>query len=215
MKTFMGSRSKSKKIEYPAFTNFTIKVNVKKSWQDTVKSVLKSVQGVTTFRMGDDGSVNISGYIDPVQLLKCLKEAGKNVEMVHWQYGECSNNLFENTEPPANDNGNGPNGAGDYYLHPGYDGYGNGYGYGYGNAYGYDYGYPRFASNYGYKHLECSGNAEDCNGHHAKQPKNSEESSAEQPKSSDKTSFSIPKRIRASGEDLILSENAPKCCKIM
>ncbi|KAJ0868397.1 hypothetical protein HanRHA438_Chr12g0574161 [Helianthus annuus] len=212
MKTFMGSKSKSKskKIEYPAFTNFTIKVNVKKSWQDTVKSVLKSVQ-VTTFRMGDDGSVNISGYIDPTQLLKCLKKAGKDVEMVHWQYGECSNNLFENTEPPTIDNGNGPNGVGDYYLHPSYDVYGNGYGYGF----GYGYGYPSFARNYGYKHLECSGNAEDCSGHHAEQPTNSEKASTEQPKNSDKSSFSIPKRISGHGEDLILGENAPKYCRIM
>ncbi|KAI3811923.1 hypothetical protein L1987_16619 [Smallanthus sonchifolius] len=195
MKAFMGS--KPKENEYPAFTNFTIKVHVKNSWQDTVKTVLKSVQGVTAFKMEDDGKINISGYIDPNQLLNNLKKVGKKAEMVHWQYGECSNNLFQKTEPPpSNNNGNG-NGAGGYYLYPGYGGY---------NGYGHNYDYPRYVKNYAYNHLECSGNAQDCNGHHTEQPKNS-----------DKSSLIISKKITESGEDPIPipGGDSPKCCRLM
>ncbi|KAI3714396.1 hypothetical protein L1987_72997 [Smallanthus sonchifolius] len=149
-----------------AIQNFTIKVRVTSSWQDTVKTVLKSVQGVTAFRMEDDRKVNISGQ-----------------------------NLNDNA-----------NGGGGYYLYPGYGGY-NGYGNVYGNGgYGHNYDYPRYAKNYAYKHLECSGNAQDCNGHHTEQPKNS-----------DKSSLSISKKITESGEDPIPipGEDAPKCCILM
>ncbi|CAI9295404.1 unnamed protein product [Lactuca saligna] len=92
--------SKKSKNEYPAFTNFTIKVDVEGSWTKAVKKVLSSVQGVTNFRMENNGKVNISGYIDPTLLLKSLEKAGKTAEIVHWQYGECSTNLFEKTESP-------------------------------------------------------------------------------------------------------------------
>ncbi|KAI3714388.1 hypothetical protein L1987_72989 [Smallanthus sonchifolius] len=142
MKAFMGS--KPKENEYPAFTNFTIKVCVTNSWQDTVKTVLKSVQGY-------------GGY-----------------------------NGYENV-------------------------YGNAYGNGYGNVYGnggyvHNYDYPRYAKNYAYNHLECFGNAQDCNRHHSEQPKNS-----------DKSSLSISKKITESGGDPIPipGEDAPKCCILM
>ncbi|CAH1434982.1 unnamed protein product [Lactuca virosa] len=69
--------SKKSKNEDPAFTNFTIKVDVEGSWTKAVKKVLNSVQGVTNFRMENNGKVNISGYIDPTLLLKC-GESRKN-----------------------------------------------------------------------------------------------------------------------------------------
>lgn len=122
--------------------------------------------------MEDNGKINISGYIDPTVLLKCLRKAGKTAQIVHWQYGECSSNLFEKTESPSINNGNG------YYLYPGYEGY-NGYG----------------RSNYAFNHLECSGNASDCSGHHIQKPitryKSSSSSSQFQKLSSDHTCLNL------------------------
>jgi len=134
--------------------------------------------------MEEDGKVNISGYIDPCQLLTCLKKAGKKAEMVHWQYGECSKNLFATKEKkaPTDHNMNAAN-----YLFPG----------------GYDYygGYPRKL--YAYKHLECLGTAEDCNGHHTKHEADSV-----------KSSLSINSKNINTGL-LPDEEDVPKCCCLM
>lgn len=97
--------------------------------------------------MENNGKVNISGYINPTLLLKCLEKAGKTAEIVHWEYGECSSNLFEKTEsplplPPINNNGYPPN---------------------------YNYNYRR-RRNYAFNHLECAGNASECCGHHIQNP---------------------------------------------
>ncbi|XP_042755938.1 uncharacterized protein LOC128132578 [Lactuca sativa] len=194
---------KSKSEEYPAFTNFTIKVDVEGSWAKTVKKVLNSVQGVTNFRMENNGNVNISGYIDPILLLKCLEKAGKTAEIVHWQYGECSRNLFEKPKLPSPSVNNN-----NLYL-PGYEGYNNNgyYGYNYNNGYGYGYGYPPNyrRSNYVFNHLECSGNASDCSGHHMRNPNTPNKSSSSS--SSSKTQFQKP----ASGH----IGNHPTCCSLM
>ncbi|KAL4554725.1 hypothetical protein LXL04_037328 [Taraxacum kok-saghyz] len=176
--------SKSKIEEYPAFTNFTIKVDAEGSWTDTVKKVLNSVEGiyvcfhhllfsthnvtnlssidpllflvkgVTNFRMENNGKINISGYIDPNLLLKCLRKLGKKAQIVHWQYGECSSNLFEKTKSPSVN-----------ASYPGYGGY-NGY------------GYPSYLRNN--NHPICAGNASDCSGHHIQKPYKSSSSSSRQ-----------------------------------
>ncbi|GJW38637.1 hypothetical protein Tco_0064482 [Tanacetum coccineum] len=52
--------------------------------------------GVRSFRMDDTGKVHVSGYIEPNVLLKCLRKNGKEAHLVHWQYGECSTNLYQN-----------------------------------------------------------------------------------------------------------------------
>ncbi|KAK9052257.1 hypothetical protein SSX86_028885 [Deinandra increscens subsp. villosa] len=227
MKAFMGLGSKPKEDKCPAFTNCTIKVQSKNSWQDTVDTLVKSFEGVAAFRTDGD-KINISGYLHPPQLLKNLKKVGKKAEIQNWQYGQCSNNLFEKKEPPpANDNENGAAAAGGYPLYPRYPNvYGNGYGNGYPNAYGNGYGngypngyangyengygycynnsFPRIERNYGYSHLECSGTAQECNAHHMEQPVKSEKSYS-----------SIPKKITGSKKNPMSGKNVPKCCTLM
>lgn len=153
--------------------------------------------------MENNGKVNISGYINPTLLLKCLEKAGKTAEIVHWQYGECSRNLFEKPKLPSPSVNNN-----NLYL-PGYEGYNNNgyYGYNYNNGYGYGYGYPPNyrRSNYVFNHLECSGNASDCSGHHMRNPNTPNKSSSSS--SSSKTQFQKP----ASGH----IGNHPTCCSLM
>lgn len=152
---------------------------------------VRVIKGVRNFRMEKDGKINISGYIDPKQLLKSLKKA-KGTEIVHWQYGECSTNLFEKPKSPVNNN---KNGAGGYYLNPSYGGY---------NGYGYNYGYPSYQTNYPFRHLECAGDAADCSGHHI-----------ETPMTPDKSSKSIFQKISSSVKDAASSDNGPTCCTLM
>nr|XP_043614213.1 uncharacterized protein LOC122586170 [Erigeron canadensis] len=132
-----------KKDSDSAFTNFTIKVNVDRSWEKTVEKVLKSVK-VSQFRMENDGRVNIQGFINPNVLLECFRKAGKDAQIVHWQYGECSSNLYDKTAP-SNYYGHG---SSNYYYGDGYDyGYNNN---GYHNNGYYANGYPGYVSNDAY-----------------------------------------------------------------
>ncbi|KAI3769195.1 hypothetical protein L6452_00295 [Arctium lappa] len=159
--------SKSKKAEYPAFTNFTIKVEAKpRSWSRTVTRILNSVEGVITFKTEDDGNINISGYIEPTVLLKCLRKLGKSAHLVHWQYGECSNNMYvKKPELTTNKNGNGIANANGYCLYPG--------------GYNIGYDYPGYGRNYdAYDQLEFAGNGCECNRHQIEKPKTPEKSAS-------------------------------------
>ncbi|KAK4366120.1 hypothetical protein RND71_014000 [Anisodus tanguticus] len=62
-------------------------------WQRTITKVLANVQ-VINFRMNKDGTVEISGTVFPNEFLKILRKARKKVELCHFQFGECSSNLF-------------------------------------------------------------------------------------------------------------------------
>ncbi|GJW97630.1 heavy metal-associated isoprenylated plant protein 33-like protein [Tanacetum coccineum] len=123
---------KHKKDQDTAFTNFTIKVDVANNWTKTVEKVVNSVKGVRSFRMDDTGKVHVSGYIEPNVLLKYLRKNGKEAHLVHWQYGECSTNLYQNNsyQNSGFQRGGYQNGG---YHQGGYGGYhnnnGNGYSY--------------------------------------------------------------------------------------
>lgn len=71
-------------------------------------------QTVANFRMNTDGTVEISGTVDPKKILKILKKAKSKAELCHFQFGECSTNLFLPPRPIdygiiANKYGGGPN----------------------------------------------------------------------------------------------------------
>ena len=72
--------------------------------------------------MEDTGKVHISGYIEPNVFLKCLRKNGKKAHLVHWQYGECSSNLYQNKG--SQNSGNQSGGYGGYHSTNG-----NGYSY--------------------------------------------------------------------------------------
>ncbi|GJS65209.1 feruloyl CoA ortho-hydroxylase 1-like protein [Tanacetum coccineum] len=82
--------------------------------------------------MDDTGKVHVSGYIEPNVLLKCMQKNGKEAHLVHWQYGECSTNLYQNNsyQNSGFQRGGYQNGG---YHQGGYGGYhnnnGNGYSY--------------------------------------------------------------------------------------
>ncbi|GJW38633.1 hypothetical protein Tco_0064478 [Tanacetum coccineum] len=82
--------------------------------------------------MDDTGKVHVSGYIEPNVLLKCLRKNGKEAHLLHWQYGECSTNLYQNNSYQYSgfQRGGYQNGG---YHQGGYGGYhnnnGNGYSY--------------------------------------------------------------------------------------
>ncbi|GKB16074.1 hypothetical protein Tco_0849997 [Tanacetum coccineum] len=80
--------------------------------------------GVRSFRMDDTGKVHVSGYIEPNVLLKCLRKNGKEAHLVHWQYGECSTNLYQNNsyQNSGFQRGGYQNGG---YHQGGYGGYDN------------------------------------------------------------------------------------------
>ncbi|KAG8386052.1 hypothetical protein BUALT_Bualt03G0108900 [Buddleja alternifolia] len=71
-----------------------VKVNTLSSWQKTVRKVLNKCHGIYSFRMDDDGVVEISGTVDPNLLLKMLGKSGRKAELRWFQFGECSSNLF-------------------------------------------------------------------------------------------------------------------------
>ncbi|KAM7498955.1 hypothetical protein LguiA_023369 [Lonicera macranthoides] len=49
--------------------------------------------------MDEDGKVEVSGTVNPKQLLKMLAKAGKRAEVCWFQFGECSSNLYVPTLP--------------------------------------------------------------------------------------------------------------------
>ncbi|KAL1556219.1 hypothetical protein AAHA92_11871 [Salvia divinorum] len=63
-------------------------------WQRTVTRVLNKCHGLHSFRMNDDGVVEISGTVDPSLLLKMLERAGRSAELCWLNFGQCSRNLF-------------------------------------------------------------------------------------------------------------------------
>ncbi|KAH6786323.1 hypothetical protein C2S52_005875 [Perilla frutescens var. hirtella] len=78
---------------YP-FMTCIVKVSTQSYGQRTVAKVLDKCHGVHSFRMDDNGVVEISGTVDPSVLLKMLGRAGRSAELCWFQFGECSNNLF-------------------------------------------------------------------------------------------------------------------------
>ncbi|KAI8552954.1 hypothetical protein RHMOL_Rhmol06G0308000 [Rhododendron molle] len=127
-----------------------LRVNVEEAgWQKVVSLALSNIRGVRNFKMVEDGKIEVSGTVNPNQLLKMLAtKAGKKLAICHWQFGECHSNLYlpePKPEKPPQKEGTNFNG---YY---GYDGgyygcnpyyandwhlYGNG-GYG-------DYTWPKY-----------------------------------------------------------------------
>ncbi|KAI3456848.1 hypothetical protein Pfo_013511 [Paulownia fortunei] len=108
------------------FMTCLVKVNTRSSWQKTVTKVLNKCHGIYSFRMDDNGVVEISGTVDPNLLLKMLGKAGRKAELRWLQFGECSSNLFM---PMNHSNIGGYGGPGNYggtsyaqdgrYLHSG------------------------------------------------------------------------------------------------
>ncbi|GAA0144109.1 hypothetical protein LIER_04637 [Lithospermum erythrorhizon] len=52
------------------------------------------ISGVYNFKMIGNGKIIVSGKVDPTKLLKFIAKAGKTAEVLWWQFGECSSNLF-------------------------------------------------------------------------------------------------------------------------
>ncbi|GJU09189.1 hypothetical protein Tco_1125619 [Tanacetum coccineum] len=198
----MASDSKAKEEHYPAFLHVTLKmVNIEGNWQYTMRKLLRSVEKVINCQIMDDGTANVSGYIDQDQFLESWEKYRKKIKLVHWQFGECERNLVKKTKAPstitANPSGNNVNGAGGYYLPQGpqsyygyasynghgayYDvgsygngGYYNGF-YGNGGSIGYGYTYYQpvvYQKNTGHNHIECAGHASECSGQHIEKPMN-------------------------------------------
>ncbi|GJR53445.1 hypothetical protein Tco_1403966 [Tanacetum coccineum] len=84
--------------------------------------------------MDDTGKVHVSGYIEPNVLLKCLRKNGKTAHLVHWQYGECETNLYQNNSYQNSGYQGGGYQNGGYYQ-GGYGGYHNNNG----NYYSYNH----------------------------------------------------------------------------
>ncbi|CAK9135170.1 unnamed protein product [Ilex paraguariensis] len=83
------------RTENYAFMTCVLRVNTRsQGWQKTLMNMLNSVQGVSNFRMNEDGMVKISGTVNPNHLLKMLAKGGKRAEMCWFQFGECSSNLY-------------------------------------------------------------------------------------------------------------------------
>ncbi|XP_020553995.1 uncharacterized protein LOC110013009 [Sesamum indicum] len=76
------------------FMTCLVKVNTRSSGQKTVAKVLQKCHGIYSFRMDDDGLVEISGTVDPNLLLKMVGKSGRKAELRWLQFGECSSNLF-------------------------------------------------------------------------------------------------------------------------
>ncbi|KAA8527034.1 hypothetical protein F0562_008737 [Nyssa sinensis] len=53
-----------------------------------------SPEGISNFRMDEDGMVEVSGTVDPSLLMKMLAKAGNRAELCWFQFGQCSSNLF-------------------------------------------------------------------------------------------------------------------------
>lgn len=53
-----------------------------------------SCVGIHSFRMDDNGMVEISGTVDPSSLLRMLGRAGRAAELCWMNFGQCSSNLF-------------------------------------------------------------------------------------------------------------------------
>lgn len=106
--------------------------------------------GVHSFRMDDNGVVEISGTVDLSLLLGILGKAGRSAQLSWLQFGECSSNLFMQTSQAHPRDGR--------YLHaadlsrpklPSHRAIDNeNYGYGYDNPYYHSYG-----NNQDYYHL--------------------------------------------------------------
>ncbi|KAK4439731.1 hypothetical protein Salat_0308000 [Sesamum alatum] len=76
------------------FMTCLVKMNTRSSWQKTLAKVLQKCHGIYSFRMDDDGLVEISGAVDPNLLLKMVGKSGGKAELRWLQFGECSSNLF-------------------------------------------------------------------------------------------------------------------------
>ncbi|KAM3248686.1 hypothetical protein P3L10_010455 [Capsicum annuum] len=84
--------------EYPSFMSCILRINGERS-QKTTDKVLQSIDEVTICRMNKDGMMEISGTVYPKKFLKMLKKSKKKVELCHFQFGECSSNLFLSARP--------------------------------------------------------------------------------------------------------------------
>ncbi|KAL6570852.1 hypothetical protein OROGR_000402 [Orobanche gracilis] len=78
---------------YP-FMTCVMKVHAGSFWQNTVRKVLNKCHGVYSFRMDENGMVEISGTVNPAFILKMLEKAGNKAKLHWFQFGECSSNLF-------------------------------------------------------------------------------------------------------------------------
>lgn len=112
--------------------------------------------------MDDNGVVIISGTADPHLLLEALRKAGRSADMTFFKFGECSSNLFLQTNEATPRDGR--------YLHAAHhsrpslpshraiDNQSNCYDYGYDNRYYNTYGnrqdyyHDYHQQHYGYMH---------------------------------------------------------------
>ncbi|XP_058218855.1 uncharacterized protein LOC131329628 [Rhododendron vialii] len=134
-----------------AFMTCILRVDVKAAgWQKVVSLALSNIRGVRNFKMVEDGKIEVSGTVDPNQLLKMLaSKAGKKLNICLWQFGECHSNLYlpePKPEKPQQKEGTNFNGyygydggyygCNPYYVNNDWHLYGNG-GYG-------DYPWPKY-----------------------------------------------------------------------
>ncbi|GJY42889.1 hypothetical protein Tco_0431102 [Tanacetum coccineum] len=141
----------------------------------------------------DDGTANVSGYIDQDQFLESWEKYRKKIKLVHWQFGECERNLVKKTKAPstitANPSGNNVNGAGGYYLPQGPQSY-------YGNA--------SYNGHGAYYDVGSYGHASECSGHHIEKPMTANKTPDKTPsnKPHEKSSKSIFQNLAGFGKDL-------------
>ncbi|KAL7123449.1 hypothetical protein ACP275_01G105400 [Erythranthe tilingii] len=103
--------------DLPSFMTFIVKVDTSKEWERKVSKLIKSCKG-PRFKMDREGVVELSGIGYPDQVLKKIGKSRRKVELLWFQFGECSANLFmpetrKNPiqEKPVDSNNNNNNNA--------------------------------------------------------------------------------------------------------